>query len=237
MSENHATGILVHLRELRKRSIICLAAVAIGTAVSFLFANQIFQILVLPAKSINLIFIDVTEMIGTYMQVCLISGIVLAMPVLIYQLIAFVAPALTPSEKKHVLIILPFIIFMFIAGAAFGYFILIPPAIQFLMNFGVDIATPQIRISNYVTLIGRLILATGLVFETPVVTTFLARMGIISSRGMGRQRKWAILGSFILGALITPTVDPVNQTLIALLLIGLYEMSIWLAKLAELRNR
>jgi sec-independent protein translocase protein TatC len=235
--ENRETNtIWAHLNELRKRLVICLIAVAAGTIISFVFADQLFQVLVWPAKGIHLIFIEVTEMLGTYMQVCLVAGIILAMPVLVYQLIAFVAPALTPREKKYVWIALPFIILMFVAGVAFSYFILIPPAIQFLISFGADIATPQIRIGNYVSIIGRLLLATGIIFELPVITTFLARLGVISSKWMGHQRKWAIVIAFILGAIITPTWDPVNQTLVALPLIVLYEMSIWLAKLVEKRR-
>jgi sec-independent protein translocase protein TatC len=233
MANKEVNTIWAHLNELRRRLIVCLIAIAVGIIISFVFADQLFQVLIWPAKGIHLIFIDVTEMIGTYMQVCLIAGIIVAMPVLVYELIAFVAPALIPREKKYVWIILPFIFLMFIAGVAFSYFILLPPAMQFLISFGADIATPQIRIGNYVSLIGRLLLATGMIFELPVITTFLARLGIISSKWMGQQRKWAIILAFILGAIITPTLDPVNQTLVALPLIALYEMSIWLAKLVE----
>jgi sec-independent protein translocase protein TatC len=226
-----------HLNELRQRLIICLVAVAVGIAVSFIFADQIFRILLVPAGKVNLVFIDVTEMLGTYMQVSLICGIILAMPVLVFHLIMFVSPGLTAKEKKYVWIILPWIFLMFLAGVAFSYYVLLPPALQFLLSFGTDIATPQIRISNYIALIGRLLLASGLIFETPVISTFLAGMGILSSRWMGRQRKWAIIFAFILGAIITPTIDPVNQTLVALPLIVLYEISIWLAWLVERRKR
>jgi sec-independent protein translocase protein TatC len=236
MNSMEAQSIWAHLNELRKRLIICLAAVAIGVLISFIFADQIFHVLIWPAKGINLIFIDVTEMMGTYMQVCLVAGITVAMPVLVYQLVMFIAPALTPKEKKYLWIMLPFIFLMFLGGVAFSYFVLLPPAMQFLISFGTDIATPQIRIGNYVSLIGRLLLATGLIFETPVITTFLARLGIISSKWMGRQRKWAIIIAFVLGAIITPTLDPINQTLIAIPLIVLYELSIWLAKMVEHRR-
>lgn len=233
MANKEVNTIWAHLNELRRRLIVCLIAIAAGIIIAFVFAEQLFQVLVWPAKGIHLIFIDVTEMLGTYMQVCLIAGIIVSMPVLVYELIAFVAPALTPREKQYVWIILPFIFLMFIAGVAFSYFVLLPPAMQFLISFGADIATPQIRIGNYISLIGRLLLATGMIFEMPVITTFLARLGIISSKWMGQQRKWAIILAFILGAIITPTLDPVNQTLVALPLIALYEMSIWLAKFVE----
>lgn len=226
-----------HLNELRQRLIICLVAVAAGIIISFIFADQVFRILLVPAGKVNLVFIDVTEMLGTYMQVSLICGSILAMPVVVYHVIMFVSPGLTAKEKKYVWMILPWIFIMFLAGVAFSYFILLPPAMTFLLSFGADIAVPQIRISNYISLIGRLLLASGLIFETPVITTFLSRLGIINSSWMALQRKWAVILAFILGALITPTIDPVNQTLVALPLIVLYEMSIWLAKLVERRPK
>ena len=229
-------GISTHLEELRRRLIVCLVAVTAGILIAFAFAGQLFAILIRPAGDINLIFVEVTEMLSTYMQVCLISGIIIAMPVLVYELIVFVSPALTPREKKYVWIILPFIILMFAGGVLFGYFVLIPPAMQFLLSFGADIATPQIRIGNYISLVSRLLLAIGLVFETPVITTFLARLGILSSKWLAARWKWAVILAFVLGAVITPTLDPVNQTLIALPLIVLYLLSILLARLFEKRK-
>ncbi len=233
MAADKNRGISSHLEELRRRLIICLVALAAGIIIAFAFADQLFRILILPAGAINLIFVEVTEMLGAYMQVCLIGGIVLSMPVLVYELIAFIAPALTPGEKKYVWLALPFIFIMFIGGVLFGYFVLIPPALQFLLSLGAGIASPQIRIGNYISLVARLLLAIGLVFETPVITTFLARLGIVSWRWMLAQWKWAVILAFILGGLITPTIDPVNQTLVALPLIILYLLSILLARLFE----
>ena len=236
MSASNVKGISTHLVELRRRLIVSIAAVAIGIAISFAFADQLFRILILPAGNISLIFVEVTEMLSTYMQVCLIGGIMIAMPVLVYELIAFVSPALTPSEKRYMWVVLPFIILMFAVGMLFAYFVLIPPAMQFLLSFGAGIATPQIRIGNYITLVSRLLLAIGLVFETPVITTFLARLGILSSKWLATQWKWAVILAFVLGAVITPTLDPVNQTLVALPLIILYLLSILLARMVEKRK-
>ena len=236
MSASNVKGISTHLVELRRRLIVCIAAVAIGIAISFAFADQLFRILILPAGNISLIFVEVTEMLSTYMQVCLIGGIMIAMPVLVYELIVFVSPALTPSEKRYMWVVLPFIILMFAVGMLFAYFVLIPPAMQFLLSFGAGIATPQIRIGNYITLVSRLLLAIGLVFETPVITTFLARLGILSSKWLATQWKWAVILAFVLGAVITPTLDPVNQTLVALPLIILYLLSILLARMVEKRK-
>lgn len=223
--------VLNHFRELRQRLIKSAIAILITTVISFVFAKQIFNILIWPTGGIELIFIEMTEMIGTYMRVSLVSGIILAMPYLSYQVIMFISPALSPKEKKSVYLILPWISLMFAAGVVFGYFILIPPATNFLITFGSDIATPQIRIGSYISIITRLLLAIGLVFELPVITTFLARLGIITSKWLADKRRITVLVAFILAAIITPTFDPVNQTLVAIPIIVLYEMSIWLAKI------
>ena len=189
-----------------------------------------------PPPNIGLIYIDMTEMLGTYMKVSLVAGIILAMPFLVYELVMFVAPALTAKEKRFVYLILPWITAMFLIGVVFTYFILLPPATRFLLTFGSDIATPQIKVGNYVGLVTRLLLAVGLIFELPVVTTLLAQFGIISGKWLASKRKLAIVIAFILGGIITPTLDPVNQTLVALPLIVLYEMSIWLARIFQKRK-
>jgi len=233
MSDDRKLTVLGHLKEFRQRLIKSVIAVLITTIVSFVFAKYIFYILILPTGGINLIYIEMTEMIGTYMKVSLVSGIILAMPYLVYQFIMFVSPALTRKEKRYVYLILPWITLMFVGGIAFGYFVLIPPATKFLVTFGSDIATPQIKIGNYISIVSRLLLAIGLVFEMPVVTTFLSRLGVITPKWLANKRKAAIIFAFILAAIITPTFDPINQSLVAVPLIVLYEMSIWLAKLVQ----
>ena len=122
---------------------------------------------------------------------------------------------------------------MFAAGVVFGYFILVPPATKFLITFGSDVATPQIKIGNYISIVSRLLLAIGFAFEMPVITTFLSRLGIITAKWLSDKRKPAIILAFVLAAIITPTFDPLNQTLVAAPLIVLYEMSIGLAKLVQ----
>lgn len=233
MSDDKRLTVLEHISELRRRLIRCVIAVLVTTVISFVFAKQIFEILKSPAGEINLVFIEMTEMIGTYMRVSLVSGIILAMPYLVYQLIMFISPALTRREKKRVYLILPWIALMFVGGVIFAYFILVPPAVKFLVTFGSDIATPQIKIGNYISIVSRLLLSIGLVFEMPVITTFLSRLGIITPKWLSDKRRPAIILAFILAAIITPTFDPVNQILVAAPLIILYEISIWLAKLVQ----
>jgi sec-independent protein translocase protein TatC len=233
MSNDKRATVLGHLRELRTRLIRSVLAVAAASLIAFIFYDWIFYFLILPAEGINLVYIEMTEMIGTIMRVCLVSGIALAMPYLVYQGIMFISPALSSKEKKYIYLILPWIALMFIAGVLFGYFILVPPATKFLITFGSDIATPQIKIGNYISIVTRLLLAIGLVFEMPVVTTFLSRLGIIKPKWLSDRRKMAVIFAFILAALITPTFDPINQSLVAVPLILLYELSILLAKLVQ----
>lgn len=223
--------ILGHMAELRTRLIRSVIAVVFTTVFSLIFYHWIFDILLLPAGTTQFIYIELTEMLGAVFRVCLLSGIILAVPYLTYEFMMFVTPALTLKEKRYVYIAIPWIGLMFAAGVVFGYFVLIPPAMHFLLSFGSDIATPQIRIGNYISIVSRLLLVIGLVFEMPVVSTFLARLGIINGQWLADKRKWAIVLAFVIAAVITPTWDPVNQVLVALPLIVLYELSIWLARL------
>jgi sec-independent protein translocase protein TatC len=229
-------GILGHLAELRSRLLKGVIAVIITSILAFIFADRIFQVLVLPLNGVPLIYIDMTEMVGVYMKVCMAGGIFCAMPYLVYQVLMFLSPALTPREKKYIYFILPWIFLMFVGGIAFSYFVLIPPAVQFLTSFGNNIATPQIRIGSYITVVTRVLLATGISFELPVITTFLARLGVITPGWLASKRKLAVILALIIGAIITPTPDPINQLLVAGPLYILYEMSIWLAKLVQRRQ-
>jgi len=233
MSSSDKLTVLSHLYELRSRLIKSVIAIAVASAIAFVFADWIFYILTLPAGDIPLIYIEMTEMLGTYMRVSLVAGIALAMPYLVYHVIMFVSPALTPREKKYVFLVLPWIGLMFIGGVVFGYFVLIPPALKFLLTFGANIATPQIKVGNYIALVTQLLLSIGLVFELPVVTTFLARIGVVKAKWLADRRRPAIIIAFILAAMITPTFDPINQSLVAVPLIVLYELSIWLARLVQ----
>lgn len=230
--------IVGHLEELRSRLIKSLIAVAVATAICFIFAKQIFEILKSRATGIDFIYIEVTELLGVYMKVALFGGVALALPFLIYQLVMFIRPALPGKEKRYLYLLLPGVILFFVAGVAFAYFVLLPPALRFLINppFASGIATPQIRIGNYVEVVVKLLFTIGLVFETPLLISFLARIGVITPRMLSKNRKWAVLGSFVLAAIITPTFDPVNQSLVAVPLIVLYELGIWLAKLVQPRK-
>jgi len=240
IEQNNKLTFMGHLGELRHRLIRCVIVLVVTVVISFFLTEPyIFPALkspienLLDAEGSGLVFTQMTEMVGTYMKVSLASGLILAMPYLVYQLLMFVSPALTRQEKRRVYFILPWITIMFLVGVAFGYYILIPPATNFLFTFGSDIATPMIKIGNYISIVTRLLVASGAVFETPVIITFLARLGIVKPKMLSSKRRHAFVAAFIIAALITPTFDPINQTLVAAPLIVLYELSIWLAKLVQ----
>ena len=222
--------LLGHLRELRKRLVRSAIAVVVGVVLCFIFHDWLFYFLQLPARGQAFVIIDITENISTIMLVSFVGGIILAMPVIIYHGVMFATPALTFREKKWILIIIPWIAIMFLGGVAFGYFMLAPWTIWFLTTFGRDIAEPTIRISNYVGFLAKLLLLCGLVFEMPVITTFLARVGILKPEWLSQKRSIAIILAFVTAAIITPP-DPITQVLLAVHLILLYEMSILLAKM------
>ncbi len=229
--------LLGHIYEMRRRLVRSVIAVVIGVIISFIFYQWIFYILKLPIGDNILYFTKLTDPFGITMKVCLGAGMIIAMPYLTIQAVLFIRPALTKKEEKYVYLILPWVALMFLGGVVFGYYILIPPAVSFLLGFGSTLATPIVTIDSYISLITRLLVAIGLVFELPVLTTFLARMGIVKPEWLAAKRKLAIIGAFILAAIITPTFDPINQSLVAIPLVLLYEISIWLAKLVYRRKK
>jgi sec-independent protein translocase protein TatC len=230
--------LLQHLGELRRRVFICVVAVLVGSAVSFAFFEQIIDILVEPAKDLNLgtggelIYTEVTELLTTAIKVSFVSGLILTSPVLVYQGVMFVAPGLTGREKRYLYGFMPAVVLAFAGGVAFAYYILTPPALHFLLTFGGDVATPLIRISNIVNLMVRLLFWMGLSFETPLVMYLLAQLGIVSAASLSRFRRYWVVVAFIMAAIITPTIDPVNQALVAGPLLVLYELGILLARIA-----
>jgi len=238
MSSSRELTLIEHLVELRKRVFISLLALIIGAMVAFLFWTDIVELLKRPAQQVNdgegviLIATQVTELLSTSVKVSLVGGFVLALPVILYQIVRFVAPGLTPAERRYLFLFMPGALLAFCCGLAFAYYVLTPRALPFLLTFGGGVADPLIRISNLVDVMLRLLFWMGLAFETPVIMYLLAQLGIVSSAMFRRFRKYWVVVAFILGAIITPTFDPLNQTLVALPLLALYEVGILLAWLA-----
>lgn len=226
-----------HLQELRSRLLKSAIVLAITTVISFFFAKYIFYALESVAEGIDLIYIEMTEMISTYFKVSFVCGLVLSLPFFVYQLVMFLRPGLSATERKYLNLLLPGVLLSFAVGVVFGYFVLVPPAAKFLITFGSDIATPQIRVGNYISLMVRLLFAIGLCFEIPLLIFFLSKLHIVTPEKLSKYRKFAVVGAFVLAAIITPTFDPINQSIVAVPLIILYEVGILLAKLARRREK
>lgn len=226
-----------HLSELRRRLAWSVIAVGVTTGLAFIFHKEILLLLMRPARGFAQvpnqapIYTEMTEFIGTAMKVSLLAGFILALPFVMSQVVMFVAPGLSFSERRYLYSLIPLSLLAFLAGAAFGYRVLFPPAVNFLLTFGGDVATPFIRIGNYTNLMLTLLFWMGIVFETPLVAFFLAKIGVVTPSFLARNRRYAVVVAFVLGAIITPTFDPINQTIVALPIIVMYELGIWLAKL------
>jgi sec-independent protein translocase protein TatC len=222
--------IMGHVRELRDRLIKSAIALVIGVVIGLIFCPQIIEILKAPAGNVELQAITLLENMSVFFKVALAAGFIVAMPFLVYQVFAFAAPGLTPKEKGLIYKVLPFATIMFIGGVAFAYFVALPPALHFMLGFMSDIATITPRITDYIDLVTRLLVVVGLVFETPIIVMVMARMGLVSPQWLARRRRWWVVLAFVLAAIITPTFDPINQTIIAVPLILLLELSIILSR-------
>jgi len=222
--------LLEHLDEFRRRLIIVAVTVLVTTLLSFIFAKQLVDLLAYPVGGIDMLqSIDVTENISVFMKVSLMSGMVLSMPVILYQLIAFIVPGLTREEKQGLFIALPAALGLFLGGMAFAYFIMLPQAVPFLINF-LDIPTAP-RPKSYFNFVTRLVFWIGVSFELPLVIALLARLGVITPEFLVKNIRYAIIIIAILAALITPTIDPLNMGLVMAPLIILYAVGIVLAKM------
>jgi sec-independent protein translocase protein TatC len=237
-------GAVPHLRELRDRLLKALGAIILGAVVGFWLVSDYSPIGPLPELIIShfapgrtLEAIGVAEVFVNYMGIALLVGFALAIPVLVYHLVAFFAPGLTGRERRVLYTALPFVTELFLAGLAFGWFFTIPAALDFLLNFGT--ASGQIEVKptpdNFFSAITRLLLWNGLVFELPAIVYLLARLGIVNAQQLGRTRRYALVAIVIAAAVITPTGDPYNLLLLAIPMYLLYELGILLARFVPQR--
>jgi sec-independent protein translocase protein TatC len=222
---------LDHFEELRGRLLKSLIALAITTIASFSFAQYLLRFIAIPIGGLShLQSIEVTENISVYMRVSLLAGLVLAMPVIVYQLLRFVLPGLTFKEKRWVGFAVPAATILFASGVLFAYFIMIPPAIQFLTTF-LEVQTAP-RLSNYISFVLNIMFWLGIFFETPLLVFILAKLHLITGKGLLKQWRIAIVVTAIVASMVTPTVDPVNMGIMMLPLFVLYLLSVLLAFLA-----
>ncbi len=233
--------IVEHLQELRRRLVIAAGAVALTTGAAFYFTERILEFLKQPAESRSqdfaLIFTEPMEKLVAYFKVALLVGLTAAMPIIVFELLMFVTPALSRQEKRWAYGVVVGASLAFAAGVAFAYYVALPPALGFLLNFGGgEVAKPQIKISSYVDFVTRLLFWTGVVFETPLLIMGLARFRVVNARQLLRLWRYAIVGAFVVSAVVTPSIDPVTQSLVAGPLIALYVLGILLAWLVQPRR-
>jgi sec-independent protein translocase protein TatC len=225
---------LEHLDELRKRIIVAVASIGVGCAIAFTFVNSIYDFVMHPLSAIlpkgsHFIFTEPMEAFILKMKMALIVGIMIAMPVTLWQVWLFIAPGLYAKEKK---LAIPFIVLAsagFAGGAAFSHYLLFPWMWQFFGSFANDELVFLPRIAPVFSLYMQMLLAMGLVFQMPALVYPLARMGIVTGRFLARHFKYAVLIIFIASAVITPSGDPMTQTLLAAPMVGLYLVSIVIA--------
>ncbi|HBY96341.1 MAG TPA: twin-arginine translocase subunit TatC [Chloroflexi bacterium] len=240
-----------HLEELRRRLIICLAAIGIGFLVPFNYSETILRFLKRPLATdliftrtypflqsaprpgppIDLIFLAPAEAFWMHMKIALVTGLMLVLPIILYQIWRFIAPGLLSHEKRYAL---PFVVLstvFFFCGLLFCFYFVLPFSLNFLLTYKTENLKPMISIGNYIDFTVKFLLGFGVVFELPLAIAVAARMGLVTPQYLSRNRKYAILIAFMIGAILTPTPDVFNQTLMALPIYLLYEIGILAARL------
>ncbi|MBI2723854.1 MAG: twin-arginine translocase subunit TatC [Chloroflexi bacterium] len=230
--------IIEHLQELRSRVVRCVLALIVGVGVSIWpLTKYAIQFLVQPAKDqlpgFKLHQFQLLDYWSTYFRVSLLLGIAIAMPVIVYQVLAFVAPGLTPRERRWLYPIVVGATAMFVTGMAFGYYLELPPALRFLLKPNTPDVESTIGVQTYIDTVTRLLLITGLVFEMPFLIMGLAKIGLVTSRRLLGWTRYAIVLSAVMAAVVTPSVDPITMLIVMVPIVVLYFIGVVLAKLVE----
>lgn len=234
-----------HLEELRKRIVQALIWTALGFGVCFNFSENLLKLLLWPmnmkvtlhsafpffsmtANQVQqkLHYTTLVEPFWAHLKIGLIAGIMLVFPMIMYQVWLFIAPGLLPKERRYVGYFVFFSTIFFGLGVLFCYFLLLPFAVPFLLTYKTEELIAIIKIGDYIDFILKFLLASGVVFELPLIIVLLSRMGIVTPDGLAKYRKFAFLGAFILGAILTPTPDVFNQTILSIPIYLLYEAGI-----------
>ncbi len=228
-----------HLQELRLRLFYSVLAIILTFVILFPFSKKILLFLQKPLpKSLvgKLIFLSPGDALIVSMKVTLLAALVLSSPFWIYQFWKYVEPALYEHEKKLIIPAFFVTLILFLLGVSFAYFVILPFSLKFLLSFAGDMLTPQITIDNYVSFVIQMILAFGIIFLLPVVSYLLGKLGIINSAVLEHYRKYAVVVIFVIAAILTPP-DIFSQIMLALPLLGLYEISIFILKIIEKRAK
>jgi sec-independent protein translocase protein TatC len=232
--ESGEMSLLDHLDELRRRLMWAVIALVIGVVIGTFLTPPALELLVEPLNELGQVplALSPTEAPAVFFKVAIIIGLVIAMPVIMYQLFRFAAPGLMPNEKRYILLGAPIASLSFASGVAFAATVLVPNALPFLQTFLRGIVEQRYSIEYYISFVGNILLWAGLVFETPLVMYFLAKLGVVDHKGFAKMRRLVIIGAAAGAAIITPTTDPVNMLLVMVPFMLLYELGILLARFA-----
>lgn len=234
--ETKHMSLIQHLEEFRRRLIVCLIALLITSALSFLYVEEIRRLLIQPAGTLELIYISPPEALMANIRLAILAGIILAMPVIVYQFLAFVMPALYKNEKRILFPVVFLMLLMFSTGIWFAYRIAFPFAITFFLKFASQDLVPMFTITQYISFVTQFILTFGLVFQLPLLFVVLGMMNIVSAPFLRRNRKYVLLVIAVGSALITPP-DVISQMMIGGPLWLLYEIGIILVAIIQIRKR
>lgn len=232
--------LLEHLLALKDHLVRIAIAVIVSSAASFVLATRVFEWLLLPVADhqdkVIIMANTPTSAISMYVRIAFFSGAILAMPFIVYQVLLYVLPALTRKEKRTLFWIIPGATLFFLGGAAFAYFVMLPPSLSFLFRFWSEYIDQMWTVEEYLTFVTGLVFWVGVSFQTPLLMAFVARMGVVTSKQMLSIWQFALVGIAVIAALITPTADPLNMVLVMGPLVVLYFLGIFLARLVQPQN-
>ena len=230
---------LDHVEELRWRIIYALIGVFVFTIIAWIFIEPMVEIILLkPARDANIPLQNLRPFgqLFLFVQVAIIVGIVASLPNIFYQLWKFIAPALRKREQRYIIWIVFFSTFCFLAGIAFAYFVMLPLAMNFAVQFGTEEISNVFAIDEYMSIIISVMLAAGFIFELPMISFFLSKLGILTPQFMRKYRKHSIVIILVLAAFLTPGGDPVSQIILGIPLVLLYEISIFISKISSKKS-
>lgn len=225
-----ATTFIGHLEELRKRIIVVLAALAVAFGAFYPFKSKILGILTKPLVNKELVFLDITEPFLVNVKLAFMAAVIVIMPLLIFQILAFLFPAFNERLKKRVVLIGILFFILFYGGIAFSYYFLIPVALKWLLSQGTGL-TQTLSVSKYISIIGWFLFGTGIIFELPLILLFLIKLNILTVKQLRRQWRVAYIVILVICAIITPDWSPVTMALLAVPMILLYELALLLARI------
>lgn len=217
-----------HLGEMRTRIIWSLLTWTVSAIGAWFLTPTVIAVMRRPLGDAQLVFLKPTEAFMVYLKTAILLGFFMALPVILYQVTAFVFPGLEANEKRWIRRTVPAALLLFVGGVVFGYFCVLPVTLTFFISFQTEDVKAMISLSEYIGFISMMLIVSGLIFQTPIVILVLAAVGLVDAPRLRASRRWAILIIFVVAAIVTPTPDAFTQTVVAGPMLILYEISIWL---------